>query len=153
MIYASCLIKKNIVEQDEKEKGMRQLLNFGHTIGHAIETLEQFQIGHGEAVAIGMLVESYLSVQCGLLSGSVLVAIEDLLRDYGLPLQTMAFQDKIMFQERLMFDKKTKKKQAHFVLLQAIAEPYCQEGVYTHVVESSLLDQALSWAAVHFTRT
>ncbi|MDA9271809.1 3-dehydroquinate synthase, partial [bacterium] len=53
MIHASCLIKKNIVEQDEQEQGLRQLLNFGHTIGHAIETIEHYRLSHGEAVAIG----------------------------------------------------------------------------------------------------
>src|SRR5206468_2113132 len=67
MIYASCTIKKNIVEQDECEKGIRQLLNFGHTIGHAIETMDHYRISHGEAIAIGMLVESYVSIQYGYL--------------------------------------------------------------------------------------
>ena len=150
MIHASCLIKKNIVEQDEKEQGIRQLLNFGHTIGHAIEAVEHFKVSHGEAVAIGMLVESYLSVQCGWLPNETLVTIQGLLIDYGLPLQTSAFQDKKAFQQRLLLDKKTVQQRARFVLLDGIGKPHCHEQGYTMAVDLQMLDHALDWAAAHF---
>ncbi len=65
VILQSCLIKKEIVEQDEREIGKRRLLNFGHTIGHALEKLHHYLLPHGEAVAIGMLVESYLAYLMG----------------------------------------------------------------------------------------
>ena len=97
LIEKNILIKKNIVEQDEKEQGSRQLLNFGHTIGHAIETLENYRIAHGEAVAIGLLVESYLSVLYGYLENSVLKNLQSLLQQTGLVLQTDAFQDHACF--------------------------------------------------------
>ena len=65
-IYESCKIKKHVVEKDEKEKGLRKILNFGHTLGHAIESYllenqNKNSLLHGEAIAIGMILESYIS--------------------------------------------------------------------------------------------
>ena len=125
-------------------------MNFGHTIGHAIEAVEHFKVSHGEAVAIGMLVESYLSVQCGWLPNETLVTIQGLLIDYGLPLQTSAFQDKKAFQQRLLLDKKTVQQRARFVLLDGIGKPHCHEQGYTMAVDLQMLDHALDWAAAHF---
>jgi 3-dehydroquinate synthase len=150
MIYASCLIKKNIVEQDEHEQGIRQILNFGHTIGHAIEIIERYHIDHGEAVAIGMLVESYLSIQCGYLQKNNLITIENILRDYGLPLQTSAFQDKKSFQKILMLDKKSVQNIPRFVLLDQIGKPHRDQGRYTMAVDPIHLNQTLDWAAGFF---
>jgi 3-dehydroquinate synthase len=150
-IYASCLIKKSKVEQDEQDQGIRQLLNFGHTVGHAIEALDAFSVSHGEAVAIGMLVESYLSVQAGLLSGKEWVAIERLLRDYGLPLQTAVFQERDAFLHQLMLDKKTVKQMPHFVLLEGIGKPHCEGDKYSMCVSEAQLNQALDWAANYFS--
>ena len=150
MIYASCLIKKNIVEKDEYEKGLRQLLNLGHTIGHAIEAVEGYRISHGEAVAIGMLVECYLSVQLGYLPESVLKALHALLKDYDLPLSTSAFEDRERFQVGLILDKKSIQKIPRFVLLDKIGQPHCEESLYTSPVEPVYLNQALDWAAQTF---
>lgn len=151
MIYASCVIKKRIVEQDETEQGIRAVLNFGHTIGHAIETIEHFQLGHGEAVAIGMLVESYLSVKRGLLAETVLVELEALLRRHGLPLQTHAFNDKSHFTQQLVLDKKTVNQSARFVLLEALGRPHRTEtGHYTVPIDAVLLQDALDWAHARF---
>ena len=61
IIYGSCDIKRQVVENDPKEQGERALLNFGHTLGHAIEKLKNFELLHGECVAIGMVAASYLS--------------------------------------------------------------------------------------------
>src|SRR5436309_595603 len=62
IIKRSCEIKKSVVEQDEKETGLRRILNFGHTIGHAIEVLSGYRIRHGNAIAIGMVAEARMSV-------------------------------------------------------------------------------------------
>lgn len=148
MIYASCRIKKNIVEQDEHEQGLRQILNFGHTIGHAIETIENYHIGHGEAVAIGMLVEAYLSVQLGYLAESCLSVLEQSLREYGLPLQTIAFADKKRFNTLLTLDKKSINKQARFILLDAIGKTHGESAV---LLDSTLLNLGLEWATMHFS--
>ena len=148
LIYKNCMIKQSIVSQDEHEKGMRQLLNFGHTIGHAIEHIENYNITHGEAVAIGMLVESYLSVKAGHLSESVLESLHQLLLKFKLPLKTMAFNDREVFHASLMLDKKSIKSVPKFVLLADIGVPYCQEDIFTHTVLQEDLDEALDFIAV-----
>jgi 3-dehydroquinate synthase len=150
MIYASCLIKKDIVEQDEQEHGIRKLLNFGHTIGHAIELRENHEIDHGEAVAIGMLVEGYLSVLHGYMEEATLVRIEKILRLYGLPLQTLAFQDKVAFEKVLMMDKKAILNVPSFVLLEDIGHPHIHHNQYSMPVNPAHLTRALDWAATYF---
>jgi len=155
IIYASSLIKKNIVEQDEKEQvGIRQLLNFGHTIGHAIETIENYAISHGEAVAIGILVESYLSVKSGFLSQSNLDKIYHILSNYSLPLKTIAFEDKnkILLQKLLSLDKKSINNIPQFVLLDDIGKPHRHHGAYAMPVDAEQITQALDWAAENFVR-
>lgn len=68
MIYRSCDIKRAVVEEDPTEQGVRALLNFGHTIGHAIEKLMNFKLLHGDCVALGMIAASYLTLKRGLIS-------------------------------------------------------------------------------------
>lgn len=65
MIYGSCMIKKEVVERDPKEKGERAMLNFGHTLGHAIEKKMDFSLLHGECVALGSIIALYISYQMG----------------------------------------------------------------------------------------
>lgn len=151
IIYQSCMIKKNIIEQDEKEQGLRQVLNFGHTIGHAIEIAENYTISHGEAVAIGILVESYLSVQTGFLEHQVFIVIKDLLKLYNLPLKTLAFADKKLFKSFLELDKKAINRLPNFVLLNDIGKPYQNNTSYSVPVDSILLDKALDWAYSYFS--
>ena len=150
LIEKNYLIKKSMVAQDPHEQGIRQLLNFGHTIGHAIESLQNYQISHGEAVAIGMLVEGFLAVQSGYLSAASLETMRVLLTTYALPLKTTAFQAKSLFLERLTLDKKSIQSRPRFVLLAGIGQPYVHAGQYTHEVHPQHLADALDWAIEHF---
>lgn len=150
LIQRNCEIKKSVVEQDEHEQHMRQLLNFGHTIGHAIETLEDYQVAHGEAVAIGLLVESYMAVQAGHLPSKVLSDLQELLKKYGLPLQTKAFADQAVFLQTLVLDKKSVQSIPRFVCLKDIGQPLVIKDSYTHRVDPKQLKQALDWAAERF---
>jgi 3-dehydroquinate synthase len=84
LIYRNCSVKKNIVEKDEKEAGLRQILNFGHTAGHAIEQASGFRIPHGYAIAMGMAVESWFSFSKGCLEEKELHRIVRILETYGL---------------------------------------------------------------------
>ena len=79
IIERSILIKKAVVEKDEKEEGLRKVLNFGHTVGHAIESAEQGKLLHGECVATGML------YAC---SDGVKTRLENLMTKFGLPIKT-----------------------------------------------------------------
>ena len=147
IIQRNCEIKQSIVTQDEHEYGIRQLLNFGHTIGHAIEILENYQITHGEAVAIGILVECYIAYLSCDLSKEVLNTVYKVLKQYELPLRTYVFADVEAFIMALCLDKKSIRSVPRFVLLKKIGEPYIESNCYTHEVNETNLRKALRWAA------
>lgn len=109
IVYQSLLIKKSVVEKDPFEKGLRKILNFGHTIGHAIEAFslenEKNSLLHGEAIAIGMICEAYLSVKkCGLTEVQ-LNEITFLLLKY-FPKYSIAHFDIESMLQMMMIDKK-----------------------------------------------
>ena len=90
IIEGSCRIKSKIVRQDEKEAGLRKILNFGHTIGHAIEALSlnlTNPLSHGEAVSIGMVAESWLAMKLNILSIHEFSLIEHSIKAIGLPIR------------------------------------------------------------------
>ena len=89
IIATSCQIKANVVEEDEKERHLRAILNYGHTIGHAIETLTDYKkYRHGEAVAIGMLYATKFAIEMRLTDNTVLERQLSLIKRLGLPLHT-----------------------------------------------------------------
>ena len=125
-IYESCRIKKEIVERDEKEAGLRSLLNFGHTVGHALEKVTQYRMSHGEAVARGIIVESELAHLSGELNPSSLKRISAIINRCDLlhtPIEITAEQ----LLAAMLLDKKTRKQKPRIVLLQDIGKPR-QEG-------------------------
>jgi 3-dehydroquinate synthase len=77
--------KRALVEADETDKGARQLLNLGHTVGHAIEACSEFAISHGSAVAMGMVIITRAAVKAGVCEADTLTALMALLETYGLP--------------------------------------------------------------------
>ena len=83
IIFQCCLIKTQIVEEDEKDKGYRHILNFGHTIGHALELL--YNLSHGEAISIGMIKELKLGIDLGIIKKDNLIQIENIFTINGLP--------------------------------------------------------------------
>jgi len=88
-IIATCVtIKRDIIQNDEFDQGERQLLNFGHTIGHAIEQLSGYEIPHGAAVAIGMVIETRAAVAQGYVPADCLYLLENLLKHFDLPTHT-----------------------------------------------------------------
>jgi len=85
VIESACRIKVRVVRADPREAGRRKILNFGHTIGHALETLSGYRMAHGEAVSIGMVVEARLAARAGLAPQALATRLETLLRALGLP--------------------------------------------------------------------
>ncbi len=86
IIRRCCEIKAEVVSKDERESGLREILNFGHTVGHAIEAANEYgHLLHGEAVSIGMIVETAIAEQRGLVKGTVRHRLHDLLQRTGLP--------------------------------------------------------------------
>lgn len=144
-IYESCRIKKNVIEIDERETGKRRLLNFGHTIGHALEHLTNYALSHGEAVAIGMLVECHLSMQFGLLSQASVDRIKKILLSYNLPLTLPMHISTQDILKTMILDKKTLNRLPRFVLIEKIGSACIFEGEYCTQVEESLIIKALDW--------
>ncbi|MFZ0242007.1 MAG: 3-dehydroquinate synthase [Desulfobacterales bacterium] len=118
MVSDSVAIKSAIVNQDEKEGGLRRLLNFGHTFGHAIEHL--VRLSHGEAVSIGMAIAVDISARKGLLKTSTALRIKQLLARLKLPLRCPA--DPAAMIAAVRKDKKRESDGVHFVLLRDIGE-------------------------------
>jgi 3-dehydroquinate synthase len=121
-IQRSCEIKAAIVAEDERESGRRALLNFGHTIGHALEAATNYRkLRHGEAVLLGMIAEAYLARDSGLLAGEAFTRIENFLKQ--IPLKARLEGINITLVERSMaFDKKSQQGQVRMVLLREVGE-------------------------------
>lgn len=114
-VEKSCRIKARVVEEDETEKGMRAILNFGHTVGHALESLTNYKVyRHGEAVAVGMAAASRLAEKMGIFDGTGRKRIQSLLQRAGLPteippeiqageLVRCFYRDKKVMSEKLTF--------------------------------------------------
>lgn len=145
VIFESCLIKKKIVEQDEREIGKRRLLNFGHTVGHALESLTNYALSHGEAVAIGIVVESYLSLKLGILDQHSFDRIIKILVQYGLPLQLPFKLPTEAIRQAMSFDKKSLSGKPRFVMINAIGSSFANGSNYCSHIENSLLNDALQW--------
>lgn len=122
LVYDSIVIKSSIVNQDEREKGERRKLNFGHTFGHAFE--KTTGVPHGEAVAAGMVIAARLSVQRGHLPAPEAQRIENLLKKLKLPTRIQTHKTALL--EALGKDKKRQGEQIHFVLLDAIGHAFVE---------------------------
>ena len=125
IIQRSCEIKAEVVSKDEREGGLRAILNFGHTVGHAIETAENYTMRHGEAVAIGMVYASKLAHNTGLCNASVPERVEKLIKSYGLPTSLSALSRKPSVTElmdTMRIDKKAEGGKVRFVLPKKIGE-------------------------------
>ena len=121
-VMISCQIKANVVENDEKEKGLRAILNFGHTFGHAIETLAGYGvIKHGEAVGIGMLVATAVARRKKLCGDADLDRLRRLLLRFHLPVLVPDFRPD-EYLEIMRHDKKVKDGRFRLVLNRGIGE-------------------------------
>lgn len=137
MLYRSNLIKKTVVEKDPFEKDERRLLNFGHTIGHAIEKYRNFELSHGECVALGCVAASYISWKKGFLSMDEYYEIRDMFVPFGLPISV----ENIDIPEvcRLVHaDKKVAAGTLHFILLKKAGKAFIDSGVTDEEIEEAL---------------
>ena len=123
LVHDSVIIKSKIVNRDEKEKGERRKLNFGHTFGHAIEKITK--VRHGEAVSAGMVLASELAVKKGALAVRDANRLADLLDKYGLPVRLKFDRNEVL--AALRMDKKRAGGLIHFVLLSDIGKAYVEE--------------------------
>ncbi|WP_432697326.1 3-dehydroquinate synthase [Marinobacterium sp. YM272] len=138
-IYRSCEIKAEVVAQDERESGIRALLNLGHTFGHAIETSQGYGTWlHGEAVGTGMLMAADLSARMGWIETSDLERIRKLLIAAGLPVVAPESMTPDEFISLMAVDKKVLDGQLRLVLMKSIGE-----AVVTDQIDPNLLNHTL----------
>jgi 3-dehydroquinate synthase len=110
-----------VVERDPREHGERELLNYGHTIGHAVEAASEYRLSHGQAIAVGMVAETRLAEVAGWCAPGVLGKLEALLSKFGLPQSAPGLDPEIVF-GHLREDKKRKGKQIRFVVPTTIGD-------------------------------
>ncbi|MDF2473212.1 MAG: 3-dehydroquinate synthase [Anaerocolumna sp.] len=119
MIDRSCAIKRDVVEKDPKELGERALLNFGHTLGHAIEKLMEFKLLHGECVTLGMVAAGFISYQRGGITKEQLIDMERLFDYFNMPIRINGLlADEIL--QVASHDKKMESGKLKFILLSRI---------------------------------
>ena len=135
MIARSCEIKREVVEHDPTEKGERALLNFGHTIGHAIEKLCGFSLYHGECVGLGILAAAYLSKKQGNLTEEQLAGIRQCLSAFGFQTQIDGISTDAVL-SATKSDKKMVGNQVKFILLHTIGDAY----IYRELSDAQILD-------------
>jgi 3-dehydroquinate synthase len=128
MISASCQIKRHVVEVDPTEKGIRAWLNFGHTAGHAVEKLMDFQLYHGECVAIGCVAAAWLSWKRGFLTKADYDKIREAFVQFELPVQVVGVKPEDVLKTTKL-DKKMEGGRIKFVLLKQIGEAFVTKDV------------------------
>ena len=138
VITAACRIKKQLVESDERDLGIRRILNFGHTVGHAVEASSGYRLSHGESVAIGMVAAARLSERLHGLSAEDASRIESLIRAVGLPARLSAGINPEEIQSRLNVDKKKEGGTTHFVLIKKMGMPFMSGDVPEGVLRETL---------------
>lgn len=144
LIAGSVRIKADVVAQDAREGGLRQILNFGHTIGHAVERELDYQILHGEAVAIGMVVESAIAEQLGLASPGLTDAVTAAARSAGLPTRVPASISAHALVASTQSDKKTRAGTVRYALPRSIGDMEPADGRWSVPVADDLVMSVLS---------
>ena len=135
----NCKIKYHIVMKDERESGLREVLNLGHTVGRAIETVSDYQLLHGEALGIGMAAEVLLSARLGHMSEEEAERVIALYDRAGLPTHIPDYIDREELVRKLYTDKKVRDGKLRFVLQKGIGDVVeFAPGVFAKPIEESL---------------
>lgn len=135
LLRRAAAFKAGVVSGDEREAGERIVLNYGHTVGHAVEAESNYTIRHGEAVAIGMMAAGALACAFGLLGQAELDRQRDVLAAFGLPTCVPAALDVERVIARTSSDKKVRAKQVRWVLPRALGDVIVRSGVPENVVK------------------
>jgi 3-dehydroquinate synthase len=135
----NCRIKYNVVMRDERESGLREVLNLGHTVGRAIETLSDYRLLHGEALSIGMVAEVNLSHKLGYMTADERDRVIALYKAANLPVEIPDYINREALVKKLYTDKKVRDGKLRFVLQKGIgAIVEFSDGVYATPIEESL---------------
>ena len=135
----NCRIKYNVVMKDERETGLREVLNLGHTVGRAIETVSDYKLLHGEAVSIGLTAEVMLANRLSYMTEKERDAVITLLKKTGLPVRIPDYIDRDAIVKKLYTDKKVRDGRLRFVIQKGIGDIVeFEPGVYAKPVEEEL---------------
>jgi 3-dehydroquinate synthase len=136
-VFRTAQIKAEVVARDERDSGLRNILNYGHTIGHAIESVADFKVGHGEAVAIGMLAAAKISNRLGILDINEVTRLKSIIKRASLMTQMPDLQlNKVL--RAMGHDKKIVGGRIRFVLPKAIGDVFISDEVSSSLVEQVL---------------
>jgi len=141
--------KMAIVQKSASEPRVRDVLNFGHTFGHAYETLEEFEVPHGRAVALGMLAESYIAMKMNVLSESAFTCVQKRIVDVC-PVHMNRTHSVEQWMKALESDKKNRGGNIHMVLLSAENQAFAQHSI---AVDSGYILSAIEWLQTRFLHT
>ena len=143
----SVRIKALVVLEDEREQGRRSILNFGHTVGHAIEAATGYSLLHGEAIAIGMVVEAAIGVRLGVTDPADAKTLRSAIEKFGLPSTIPDDARPAQLLEAMRYDKKTRAGAIRLSLIKKLGQPAREEsGNWTTVVSEEMLEEALQKA-------
>ena len=137
VVAKSAQIKVEFVESDEKDTGLRNMLNFGHTVGHAVESASNFQVAHGQAVSIGMVAAANLAVKLELMDAKNVIRLKNLLKKAGLMTKLPQVEIKQVIRA-MQYDKKVQGGKIRFVLPRAIGQVSITDDVSAAVIEKVL---------------
>ena len=137
IVAKSAQIKAEVVEIDEKDIGLRNILNFGHTVGHAVESVTNFRVTHGQAVAIGMVAAAKIAVELAILDSGNVTRLKNLLEKAGLMTKLPLTEVKMVIQA-MRYDKKVQSGKIRFVLPQTIGQVFITDDVSSALVEKVL---------------
>ena len=143
IIKRSIELKKEVVEKDEKEQGLRQILNFGHTFGHALESYTDYKLKHGHCVSIGLAVEAKISEIVNGLSNKECKKILLLLKNIGLPAKMEKNIDADKLIEIMKSDKKALNQKPRFVMLDKIGKIKSNKDVFSFEADGAVIKKAI----------
>ncbi len=138
LIFTCCKIKAEVVEEDETESNVRRILNYGHTIGHAVEASSDFTLIHGLAVAIGMAAVNKIAVELGYLSKEEEAYILAILKEYNLPTIIPPELDRTRIQHYLLTDKKTVDGNVTFIFPDGIGKTVIRGNVGAELIDNAI---------------
>jgi len=137
VVFKSVKIKAEIVEKDERDLGLRSILNYGHTVGHAIEAASDFTVSHGPAVAIGMIIAGRISNKLGIFSKDEQIRLKRIIQRAGLPIEIPHLNVERIIQA-MKHDKKILQGRIRFVLPKSTGNVFISDEVTPSLIEQVL---------------
>ncbi|MBU1261191.1 MAG: 3-dehydroquinate synthase [Planctomycetes bacterium] len=140
----NCRIKASVVEADPYEKNKRRVLNYGHTIGHAVESASNYKILHGQAVAIGIIAANIIEQKLGFGGKERLAGLKKLFGKLDISLKIPKTITKRQILDIISRDKKAVKKWPRFVLLEKTGKVLCKKGQFAHKTERKIVEETIN---------